>query len=133
MGRFSSKRTKIRDCPFKDGDGQVYARIEAMLGNGRCTTIDEFGVERLAIIRGNMRSREWIHKKDIVLLSLRDFQEGKADIVYRYTDVEVGSLVRRAQLDALFAQGVDDRDEAAADDVVFLADDEVAGDIIDAI
>lgn len=132
MGRFSSKRTKIRDCPFKE-DGQVYARIEAMLGNGRCTTIDEFGVERLAIIRGNMRSREWIHKKDIVLLSLRDFQDGKADIVYRYTDVEVGSMVRRAQLDALFAQGVDDRDEAAADDVVFLADDEVAGDVIDAI
>jgi len=132
MGRFSSKRTRTRDCPFKDDDGQVYARVEAMLGNGRCSTIDEFGVERLAIIRGNMRSREWIHKKDIVLLSLRDFQDGKADIVYRYTDVEVSALVRRAQLDALFAQGVDDRAEAEAEaDVVFLSDDEAG--VIDAI
>lgn len=105
-------------------DGMLcYARVVAMLGNGRCSTIDERGVERLGIIRGNMRSREWVSPKDIVLLSLRDFQDGKADILHRYSDAEVKMLVARAEMDVRFAQCVDSPDGDVADDALVVFED----------
>jgi len=34
----------------------------------------------------------WINPGDLVLISLRDFQEGKADIIMKYTPDEARSL-----------------------------------------
>ena len=41
-----------------------------------------------------MRRRRncFIRKNDIVLVALRDFQDGKADIIHLYTDDDVRSL-----------------------------------------
>jgi translation initiation factor 1A len=52
-----------------------------MLGNGRCDCMCIDGVKRLCHIRGKMRKRVWIATGDIVLISLRDFQDEKADII----------------------------------------------------
>lgn len=108
-----------------DDGALCYARVVAMLGNGRCSTIDERGVERLGIIRGNMRSREWVSPKDIVLLSLRDFQDGKADIIHRYSDAEVKMLVARAAMDVRFAQCVDSPTDGdmVSDDAMIVFED----------
>lgn len=39
-----------------------------------------------------MRKREWVRVHDIVLVSFREFDREKADIVFRYNDVEVQKL-----------------------------------------
>ena len=39
-----------------------------------------------------MRKRVWINMNDIVLISLRDFQENKADIIYKYMPDEAKRL-----------------------------------------
>lgn len=82
--------------------------------------MDTENVERLGIIRGSMKSREWIATKDLVLLALRDFQDSKADIVYRYNEAEIQRLVRFGEVEVQFVQGsFDDLREEDLDDVIF--------------
>ena len=72
-----------REITFKE-DGQEYAQITRMLGNGRLEAFCFDGVNRLCHIRGKLRKRVWMGVGDIVLLGLRDFQDQKADIILKY-------------------------------------------------
>ena len=56
-----------------------------MLGNGRLEALCFDGSKRLAHIRGKLRKKVWINQGDIILLSLRDFQDDKADVIQKYT------------------------------------------------
>lgn len=66
-----------------------YAQVLKMLGNGRVEAQCFDGEKRLAHIRGKMRKKVWINQGDIILLSLRDFQDDKADVIVKYTPDEV--------------------------------------------
>mmetsp|Transcript_5814 Transcript_5814/g.11755 ORF Transcript_5814/g.11755 Transcript_5814/m.11755 type:complete len:151 (+) Transcript_5814:254-706(+) len=72
-----------RELIFKE-NGQEYAQVLKMLGNGRCDAYCFDGVKRLCHIRGKMRKRVWINAGDIVLIGLRDFQDQKGDIIQKY-------------------------------------------------
>ena len=93
-------------------DGEDYALITEMLGGGRCRLIlfEDFKLKHLTyhlgIIRGNMRKRQInrIVKEDIVLVSLRDYQEDKVDIINKYTNDEVKSLMDYNEIDNEFTQ-----------------------------
>ena len=65
-----------RELTFKE-DGQEYAQVTRMLGNGRLEAFCFDGVNRLCHIRGKLRKRVWIGVGDIVLLGLREFQDQK--------------------------------------------------------
>jgi translation initiation factor 1A len=41
-------------------------------------------IKRICHIRGLLQHRSWIFKNDIVLVSLRDFQDDKADVIHKY-------------------------------------------------
>ena len=62
-----------------------------MLGNGRLEAMCFDGEKRLAHIRGKMRKKVWINQGDIILLSLREFQDNKADVIVKYTADEARS------------------------------------------
>mmetsp|Transcript_22877 Transcript_22877/g.54141 ORF Transcript_22877/g.54141 Transcript_22877/m.54141 type:complete len:147 (-) Transcript_22877:1838-2278(-) len=82
--RVSSENNKERrELIFKE-NGQEYAQILKMLGNGRCDAYCFDGVKRLCHIRGKMRKRVWVNVGDIVLVGLRDFQDKKGDIIQKY-------------------------------------------------
>lgn len=101
-----------RLIPFKE-DLQDYGIIQALLGNGRvrvlCLT-DK--VERLGTIRGNMYKKVWINKDDIVLVSLREYQNDKCDIVFKYHPDEVKILKKQNEIprDLEHVKEVDDDD-----------------------
>ena len=80
-----------RDLEYKD-DGQEYAQVLKMLGNGRCEVKCVDGITRLAVIRGKMRNKVWIKLGDYILVGLREFQDNKCDILLKYTDEEVRTL-----------------------------------------
>ena len=81
-----------REVPLAE-EGQEYARVVAMLGNGRVRAKFTDKSERVCRIRGTMRRREWVNVGDIVLVSLRDELAGDtADIVHRYLPPEVQKL-----------------------------------------
>ena len=50
------------------------------------------GKKRLAHIRGKMRKRVWVGVSDIVLVSLRDFQDEKCDVIQKYSADEARNL-----------------------------------------
>eukprot|EP00920_Eleutheroschizon_duboscqi_P020712 GHVT01048924.1.p1 GENE.GHVT01048924.1~~GHVT01048924.1.p1 ORF type:complete len:121 (-),score=45.75 GHVT01048924.1:548-910(-) len=69
-----------------------------MLGNGRLEAYCFDGIKRLCHIRGKMRKRVWVNSGDIVLVSLRDFQDAKGDVIAKYTPDEARSLKAYGEL-----------------------------------
>lgn len=98
LGGKSYKKSKStnpdtkRELIFKD-DGQEYGTVTKILGGRRMEVQCVDGEKRQCIIRGTMRNRVYIHINDLVLVSIRDFQDGTADILHKYTGDEVRSLV----------------------------------------
>ncbi|PHH54200.1 Eukaryotic translation initiation factor 1A [Ceratocystis fimbriata CBS 114723] len=72
--------------------------IVKMLGNGRLEAQCFDGQKRLANIRGTMRKKVWINQGDIILLSLRDYQDSKGDVILKYTADEARSLKAYGEL-----------------------------------
>lgn len=69
-----------------------------MLGNGRLEAQCFDGTKRLCHIRGKMRKKVWVGQGDIVLISLRDFQDGKADVILKYNADEARQLKSYGEL-----------------------------------
>jgi translation initiation factor 1A len=86
-----------RELTFKE-EGQEYAQVIKMLGNGRLDAHCFDGKERLAHIRGKLRKKVWINQGDIILLSLRDYQEAKGDVILKYSADEARSLKAYGEL-----------------------------------
>merc|ERR1740119_77589 len=50
------------------------------------------GTKRLRHIRGKLRKKVRINTTDIILLGLREFQDGRADVILKYTADEARNL-----------------------------------------
>jgi translation initiation factor 1A len=86
-----------RELTFKE-EGQEYAQVVKMLGNGRLEALCFDGEKRLAHIRGKLRKKVWINQGDIILLSLRDYQDEKGDVILKYSADEARSLKAYGEL-----------------------------------
>jgi len=86
-----------RELIFKE-DGQEYAQVLRMLGDGRVALQCFDNLARTGLIRGTMRRRVWINTGDIVLIGLREFQPDKADVIHKYTTEEARSLQSYGEL-----------------------------------
>src|SRR3954470_7706995 len=75
-----------------------YAQVIKMLGNGRLEAQCFDGEKRLAHIRGKLRKKVWINQGDIILISLRDYQDEKADVILKYTADEARNLKAYGEL-----------------------------------
>ena len=65
-----------------------------LLGQGR-TEVNCFdGIKRMATIRGKLRNRVWINAGDIVLLSLREFGDDKADLIHKFYPEEAYEILK---------------------------------------
>jgi len=80
-----------REWVFKE-DGQEYAQVIKMLGNGRLEAMCFDGVKRLCHIRGKLRKKVWINQSDIILVGLRDYQDARADVILKYSADEARNL-----------------------------------------
>ena len=109
-----------RELIFKE-DGQEYAQVVKMLGNGRLTAFCFDGKERLCHIRGKLRKKVWINQGDIVLVGLRDFQDDKADVLLRYNPDEARNLKTYGELpeEAKINESVVGASHEDEEDIVF--------------
>ena len=83
-------------------EGQEYARVIKREG-GPILSLKLFsGKQVKGTIRGSMRRRCWISNDDIVLVGLRDFQEDKVDVIYKYDDSEARELIAKGCLTSSF-------------------------------
>jgi translation initiation factor 1A len=104
-----------RELTLKE-EGQEYAQVNKLLGNGRVDVSCFDGIKRSAHIRGKMRKKVWITVGDIVLISLREFQDDQADVIHKYHPDEARALKAQGELPESarineadrFGQGSDD-------------------------
>ena len=89
-GKNENEGTK-RELVYKS-EGQAYGQVTCMLGGGRLQVYCFDGQSRLAHIRGKLRKKIWINQGDIILLSLRSFQDDKCDVMLKYTPDEARAL-----------------------------------------
>ncbi|KAF4797877.1 hypothetical protein TURU_070147 [Turdus rufiventris] len=118
----NENESEKRELVFKE-DGQEYAQVIKMLGNGRLEALCFDGVKRLCHIRGKLRKKVWINTSDIILIGLRDYQDNKADVILKYNADEArslkayGELPEHAKINETDTFGPGDDDEIQFDDI----------------
>ena len=104
FGKGGNKRKKGKkplqdtlEFRFKE-ECEEYARIIKLLGDGRfqCTCSD--GVDRIAHLRHKMWKKVWLKCGDVVLISLRDYEPEKCDIIDKYTEKEIAKLLKNGEI-----------------------------------
>ena len=86
-----------RELLIKDED-QEYGQILRLLGNGRLEANCFDGKKRICTIRGKMRGRVWMNSGDIILVSLREFGDDKADVIHKYYPVEAFEMQESGEI-----------------------------------
>lgn len=104
-------------------EGQQYAQVQKMLGNGRLEVYCFDGQKRLAIIRGKMRKKQWMRGGDIVLVGIRDFQDSKCDVIGKYNPDEARQLIKMKEIPDTCKINEDEEGPAGDADIVFDAGD----------
>lgn len=105
-----------RELIFKE-EGQEYAQITKMLGNGRLEVACFDDKKRMGHIRGKLRKKVWMGQGDIILVSLRDFQDEQCDVVHKYNSDEAralksaGELPENAKINETDTFGADEDDD----------------------
>jgi len=115
-----------RELIFKE-DGQEYGQVMKALGNGRFDVQCMDGNKRLCHICGKMRKKIWVMVGDIILVSLRDFQDAKGDIILKYTSDEAKNLKTYKELPDLVKINETDlaEDDEEDNDIEFNEEQEV--------
>jgi translation initiation factor 1A len=76
-------------------EGELFGIADQLVGGSRLNVMCEDGISRLARIPGKMKRRMWIREGDLVIIKPWEFQQDKADIVWRYTKTQAEYLSRR--------------------------------------
>lgn len=74
-------------------DGQQIARVIKVLGNRRMSCYCNDNITRLCRVSGRMRKSEYVEKGDIVLISLRDFDDDVDDD--KIKDIKCGDILAK--------------------------------------
>jgi translation initiation factor 1A len=93
----STLDTGRRELVFAE-DGQCYAYVSESKGDGRYAAFCSDNRCRLAVLRGKLWKRCWIRRGDIVLVTLRDYQDARCDIVHKYNCDEITRLTSHGEI-----------------------------------
>ena len=101
-------------------EGQVYAKITKCKGNCRFDVHCTDGKERMAIMCGAMKKRKFVNMGDIVLVSLRDFQDDVCDIIDSYDENQAKRLKDMKELpEAMKLEEDNQFDDVDVDGIMF--------------
>jgi translation initiation factor 1A len=96
----SKRDEKNRELELPD-TCQEFAIVQEMLGNGRVRIIFEDKQSRIGRICGSMRkykSKVLIESGDLVIISKRDYEKDKVDIIHKYALDEANKLTYEGYL-----------------------------------
>lgn len=90
------KRKVLNESNLKElvlpESGELLGRVVKLLGGDHLLVVCTDGKTRVCRIRGKMKRRMWIRDSDTVLVAPWDFDNNKADIVWRYIRAHVDWL-----------------------------------------
>lgn len=75
--------------------GEVFGIASQLLGAARIRVMCEDSVSRMGRITGKMKKKMWIREGDLLIIRPWGFQEGKADILFRYSRTQSQYLARK--------------------------------------
>lgn len=80
---------------------EEYAYVVKLLGNCRARILSNSGIESIGIIRGTLRKfskRILVENGDIVVISKREYQRDKVDIVHKFNTEQAQHLIKTEKL-----------------------------------
>lgn len=90
---------EIIRVPLPDPNkGEMFAIVDKILGASRMVVMCADGKSRMARIPGKIKRRMWIKEGDLIIIRPWEFQDDKADVVYRYTRTQAAYLSRNNKL-----------------------------------
>jgi translation initiation factor 1A len=95
-GAGSDEYVRVR-LPNK-AKGEVFGLADQLLGASRIKVLGADGKARMGRIPGKLRKRMWIRQGDLLIIKPWEFQDAKADIVWRYTKTQAISLAKKRLL-----------------------------------
>ena len=113
-----------RELVFKEPD-QDYAQVLRLMGDCRIDLQCMDGQKRIGHIRGKIKKKVWIAMGDIVLVSLREYEKDKCDILQKYTEDEVRKLKQMGEIpESIKLPENDKKEDDGYGDIVFEGDDD---------
>jgi translation initiation factor 1A len=112
---------------------EEYAKVTKILGDNRVMTITAKNVAVMGRVPGRFRykrHRVSVLVGDVVLLSLREFQEDKTDILVKYTLPEIKKLYKMGEIPDFFMDTDAACKEDACDDGVVMRDSDDEGETV---
>ena len=97
------KKTYSLDDLVK-GPNEDYAFVTNRLGDGRFNVICGDKVTRLGIVRGKIRNSCRLDKGSLALISIREFEDSKCDILYEYSPDDVDKLLKNNKVTESFVK-----------------------------
>ncbi|MCD6461763.1 MAG: translation initiation factor eIF-1A [Thermoplasmata archaeon] len=79
-------------------EGEMFAVADQLLGAYKIKVMCEDGKSRLGRIPGRIKKRMWIREGDLLIVKPWDFQDDKANILYRYTRTQATYLSRKRMI-----------------------------------
>lgn len=106
----NNERLKNNELIVAEDEMQTYAMVTKALGDRRFQCQCKDGKTRQCKIRGKFRGRLYITLHDILLISLREDDDEKADIIQKYRPEEIHELKKMGEFE--------DRDFNTEDDEI---------------
>jgi len=101
-GRKGKNAPKTNKQMIYPEEGEMFAHVIGISGNGRFITMGTDGIERTSIIRGKMKKRVWVNRLDVVLITPWDFEDEKASIIHKYMPEESRKLLTKKEIPISF-------------------------------
>jgi len=99
---FTPKHKNMNEL-FKT-EGQEYAYVIDSFSNKNCRVMCFDKKQRDAIVRGKIEGRVKPKRGDILLVSLRSFQDSKCDVLLKYDLEDINFLINNSAITRSFAQ-----------------------------
>ena len=96
-----SNAQKVLVCKEDDQD---YGIVTKMLGDSRLLVNTGQKRDVLCIIRGKLKKKVWINNNDLILISYRDYQDNKADVILKYNEDDKLKLRKLGELNGLLTE-----------------------------
>ena len=103
-------------------EGQEYAKVSKCKGNCRFDVECCDGKTRAAILCGGMRKRKFINQGDVVLVSIREWQDSICDIIDSYDESQAKKLKQEKHIPESFKLGEDNPYGDLNDDIEFVSE-----------
>ena len=102
-GNNAGQAEQIRDIEFKH-EMEEYGKVMRLLGDRKIQIKLPDGSEIMGVIPGKFRKKVWIAVDDVVLISRREYQIDKVDVVHKYNDKEIRYLIQYQEIPSSFGR-----------------------------